>query len=201
MSTAALFRWGGVALVGTAATFLVGGILVIVIPGGGLTHPAAAIAYYVGTALAVPALTALYAAARQQIGRLGFAGYTLGTLGAVIYSGPQLALVAGLLGGAGWHDVWGVAMGRFPMLLIGPPAFFLGMVLLGTAAFRGGVAWRIPAMLLAAGALLWFIVYFLAFPGGLTAASLLTAAALGWSGLSIFARTAVEGRQPQAAIS
>lgn len=201
MSTATLFRWGGAALVGTAVAFLIGGVLVMVIPGGGLSHPAAAIAYYVGTVLAVPALTALYAAARQQAGRLGFAGYALGTLGAVIYSGPQLALVAGLLGGAGWHDVWGVAMGRFPVLLIGPPAFFLGMVLLGTAAFRGGVAWRVPAILLAAGALLWFFVYFLAFPGGLTIASIVTAAAFAWIGRSLFSRTALEGGRAQAAMS
>lgn len=187
MSKQDLFRWGGLALILTAVLFVIGGILVVVLPGGGVAGPAAPLVYYLGTITAVLALIALYAAQRQQSGVLGFAGFLLAVIGATLYSGPQLALLAGTSGAAGWHDVWGFAMGN--VLLIGPAAFFIGMILLGIASMRGGVLPRWSGGLLVIGAFVWLIAYFLsAVPGLLTVASIITGAGMARMGYSLWAR-------------
>lgn len=185
MSTQDLFRWSGVALILTAVLFVIGGILVVVLPSGGVAGPAAPLVYYLGTIMAVLALIALYAAQRKQTGILGFAGFLLAVIGATLYSGPQLALLAGTSGAAGWHDVWGFAMGN--VLLIGPAAFFIGMILLGIASMRGGVLPRWSGGLLAIGAFVWLIAYFLsAVPGLLTVASIITGAGMAWMGWALW---------------
>lgn len=200
MSTQNLFRWGGLALILTAVLFVIGGILAALDPEGGLSSPVVPLLYYLGTILAVPASIALYAAQRQQSGVLGFAGFLLAMFGAVLYSGPQIALVAGTSGAAGWHDVWGFAMGN--VLLIGPAAFFIGLILLGLATGRGGVLPRWSGLLLAIGAFIWLVAYFLSFvPGLLTVASIITGAGLAWTGWAIRSVQKTEtAAQPQPAI-
>jgi hypothetical protein len=185
MSIHSLSRWGSVALIVTAVLFAVGGILVAVLPGGGLASPTAPLIYYLGTLTAVPAVIALYAAQRQQSGKVGFAGFLLGLVGAVMYSGPEFALLAGTAGAAGWHDVWGFAMGN--ILLIGPPAFFIGLGLLGIAATRGPVFPRWAGILLATGSFLWLIAFLLSMvPGLLTVANLIGSAGMAWIGWTLW---------------
>lgn len=189
METREVIRWGGVVSLITAIAFAAGGILAAVSPSGGLDSPLVPGLYYLGTILAVPSLLALFAARPGGYGTLGLIGFILAILGAVLYSGPQLALFAGMSGAAGWHDVWGFAMGN--VLLIGPTAFFVGMILMGWSA--GGVerfsGW--PGRLLAIGALLWLVAYFLSIvPGLLTVASLVTAVGLGWMGLLLWSEQA-----------
>ena len=199
MSTQDLFRWGGLALILTAVLYIVGGILVVVLPAGGLATPAAPLVYYLGTITAVLALIALYTAQRQQTGILGFAGFLLAIIGATLYSGPQLALVAGTSGAAGWHDVWGLAMGN--VLLIGPAAFFIGIILQGVASTRGGVLPRWSGVLLAIGAFVWLIAYFLsAVPGLLTVASLVTGVGMAWMGWALWSGQAETAMQTRPAV-
>jgi hypothetical protein len=185
MSTESLSRWGSVALIVTAVLFAAGGILVAVSPGGGLASPTAPLIYYLGTIAAIPAIVTLYAAQRPQSGKLGFAGFLLGVVGAAMYSGPELALLAGTAGAAGWHDVWGFAMGN--VLLIGPPSFFIGLGLLGIATARGRVFPRWAGILLATGSFLWLIAFVLSMvPGLLTVANLVGSAGMAWIGWIIW---------------
>jgi len=180
MSTSTVLRWGGVLLILTAALFAAGGILAVLQPEG----LAVALLYYLGTIVAVLGVITLYGAQREEMGRLGFAGALLGAVGAVLYSGPQLALLAGASGAAGWHDVWGFAMSN--VLLAGPTAFFIGLILLGVATWRGGVLPRGSGLLLAVGAFVWLVAYFLSVvPGLLTTASLVTAGGLAWAGAAL----------------
>lgn len=185
MSTQKLVRWGGLALVLTAALFAAGGVLAATLPGGGLDGPLVSLLYYLGTVASIFAFTALYAAIRTQTGSLGFAGYALATAGAVLYSGPQFALVAGMSGAAGWHGVWGFAMGN--VLLIGPAAFFIGMILLGVAARRVPTLPGWSGILLGVGASIWLVAYVLStVPGLLTVSSLVAGAGLAWIGASLW---------------
>lgn len=182
-------RWGGLVAVVTALLFAVGGVLAAVSPMGGLDSPLVPLLYYVGTVLAVPSLLAAFSARSGEYGRLGLVGLVLAVLGAVLYSGPQLALVAGTAGAAGWHEVWGFAMRN--VLLLGPPAFFVGMVLMGWAAQQVAIWPRWASRLLAIGAAIWLVAYFLStVPGLLTAASLVTGAGLGWIGLGLWSEAA-----------
>lgn len=191
MSAKALYRWGALALMVTATLFALGGIAVLVAPGGGLESPVPALLYYFGTVMAIPALTALYALQRRQAGRLGFVGFALGMLGGILYAGPQLALVAGTSDAApAWHEIWGFAMGRFPVLTLGGPAFFAGMMLLGAATARSGVLPATAGWLLLGGAALWLVAFILSvIPGLLTIASLVTAAGLAWAGITLWVGT------------
>jgi hypothetical protein len=161
------------------------GILAAFDPQGGLSHPIVSWLYYLGTVSAVPAIIAVYAFQWQQAGRLGFIGCLLAMIGAVLYSGPQMALVAGTSGAAGWHDVWAFAMGH--VLLIGPGAFFIGLILLGAAVMRGAVLPSRAGLTLAVGSFIWLVAYVLSgVPGLLTIASLITGAGLAWIGWAMW---------------
>ena len=187
MGTQDLSRWGGLVLILTAVLFAGGGIFAAVLPGGGLESPAAPLMFYAGTVTAVVAFTALYAAPWKRSGTSGVAGLLLAVVGATLYSGPQLALVAKTFGAAGWHDVWGFAMGN--VLLIGPPLFFIGMILLGAATARSGMFPPWSGRLLAIGAFIWLIAYVLSIvPGLLTLASLITGAGMAWLGWTLWSR-------------
>lgn len=189
MEVRAAIRWGGIVCLITAILIAAGGILAAFSPSGGLDGPLVPFLYYLGTVFAVPSLVALFAARSRQYGSLGLVGFVLSILGAVLYSGPQLALLAGTSGAVGWHDVWGFAMGN--VLLIGPIAFFVGMILMGWAAGRMDLWSGWPSRLLAIGALIWLVAYFLSVvPGLLTLASVITAAGLGWMGLLLWFRSA-----------
>lgn len=188
------YRLAGIALLLTAGLLISGGIIVLQ-PGGGLANPAAPMLYYLGTLSAIFAALGLYSVQFRETGRLGLSGMVLTILGAALYSGPQLALIASTFGAAGWHDVWGFAMGN--VLLVGPTAFFLGMVLLGIATQRSGVLSRGSGVTLAFGAGLWLAAYFLSVvPGLLTLASVVTGVGLAWAGLFIISRGRQASAQP-----
>lgn len=194
-----LYVWGGLALILAAALIAGGGVLAAIAPGGGLNGPLVPLLYYLGTVATVPAFAALYVAHAQGAGRLGVAGFLLATIGAVLYSGPQLALVAGTAGAAGWHDIWAFAMGN--VLLIGPPAFFSGMILLGIASGRGGSVPSWPGRLLAIGAAIWLVAYVLStVPGLLTVASVVTGAGMVWMGSELITGRAAAAARSQLAV-
>ncbi|MDX1686661.1 MAG: hypothetical protein R3248_01650 [Candidatus Promineifilaceae bacterium] len=197
MNTQSLYRWGGMVAILTAAFFVLGGVLAAVVSDGGLSTPVVPALYYFGTTAAVLAFLALYAAQCQQTGILGLVGFLLATMGAVLYSGPQFALVAGTSGAAGWHDVWGFGMGN--ILLVGPPAFFIGMSLIGAATRRAAVLPRHAGLVLAVGAFVWLVAYFLSIvPGLLTVASVLTGVGMAWMGWALWSgRSGTVTVQPQ----
>ena len=187
MSKQTLSRSGALLLFLTALLFALGAILLVAQPNGGFGTLGSALLYYVGFIAAVPAMTALYAAQWQVAGRVGLAGYLLSVMGAVMYSAPEFALVAGLRGAAGWHDVWAVAMSSIPILLIGPPAFFLGMILLGATTMRAPVLPRYAGLLLAIGAFLWLVAFFLSVvPLLLVAGNILSGVGLVWLGRALW---------------
>ncbi|HSJ56772.1 MAG TPA: hypothetical protein VLC95_06310, partial [Anaerolineae bacterium] len=185
MSVATLLRLGGLVLILTAVLFAAGGVLAAVVPEGGLATPTVPLLYYLGTISAVLGVIALYTVLREQSGRLGFTGMVLATVGAVLYSGPLLSLLAGTSGATAWHEVWAFAMGN--VLLAGPTAFFVGLILLGIATWRGRQLSRGSGLVLAVGAFVWLVAYFLSVvPGLLTVASLVTAAGLAWMGAALW---------------
>ena len=191
MQAQRLFRWGGLVAMLAAALFALGGVLAAVVPGGGLSGPVVPLLYYLGTVTVVLALVGLYAVQWQQTGAMGLVGFVLAIVGAVLYSGPQFALVAGTSGAAGWHDVWGFGMGN--VLLAGPPAFFVGLILLGAATRRGGVLPRAAGGVLAAGAVVWLVAFFLSVvPGLLTVATVTTGAGMAWMGWALWSGRADE---------
>jgi len=181
MCTSTLLRLGGAVLVLTAVLFAAGGILAAVLSDGGLAGPTVPLLYYLRTLSAVLGVVALYAAQRRETGQQGFAGMALATVGAAMYSGPILTLLAGTSGATAWHEVWEFSMGN--VLLVGPTAFFMGLILLGVATWRAAVLPPISGLMLAVGAFLWLAAFFLSVvPGLLTLGSLMTGAGLGWMG-------------------
>ena len=185
-------RWGGVALLLTALALIAGAILVVVVPFGGLANPAAGVAYYVALVLAAPSVAALYGLQAGSMGRLGLVGFTMGSMGAVLYgTGAFLVLpIAENLEAA--HDVWVYGMARAPVIPLGGALFLIGLTLLGIATVRGGEFHRRAGMLLAAGAAAWFVAFFFSMAGAFFSAllpvgSLLVGAALAWVGWSLIA--------------
>lgn len=199
MSERTINRWGGVALSASAVLLALGGVLAAIVPGGGLEGPLVPLLYYLGTVISAPAVTALYATHRAVGGRLAFAGYVLAVLGAILYTGPQLALLAGTSGVATWHDIWGFSMVRFPVLTFGAPAFMIGLILLGVTIARARILPAWSGWLLAVGAVLWLIAFVVSMmPGLLTVASLLTGIGLFSSGLAVWSgpRSVRAGLEP-----
>jgi len=184
MDSKSLFRWGGYALVTSALLLASGGVSAAVIPGGGITNPLSPLLFYLGTISSVYAFGALYGVLQRNSGTQGFVGFLMATLGAILYSGPQLALLAGTTGVESWHDVWGFAMGN--VLLVGPTIFFIGMILLGLVAARSEILPKWGGRLLTIGAATWLVAYFLSvIPGLLTVATLLTGTGMAWMGAAI----------------
>jgi hypothetical protein len=185
-------RWAGSILFLTALALAAGAILVVVVPFGGLANPAAGVAYYVALVLAAPSVAALYWLQADSTGKLGLAGFTLGSMGAVLYgTGAFLVLpIAENLEAA--HDVWVYGMARAPVIPLGGALFLIGLALLGLATAKGGRFHRRAGILLTVGAAAWFVAFFFSFAGALFAAllpvgSVLVGAALAWVGWTLMA--------------
>lgn len=202
MNKQTLTRIGALLLFLTALLFALGAILLVAQPNEGFGTLASALLYYLGFIAAVPAMTALYLVQWQAAGRVGFAGTLLAVIGAVMYSAPEFALVAGLQGAAGWHDVWMVAMSRIPILLIGPPAFLLGMILLGTSTARARILPRYGGMLMAIGAFFWLVAFFLSVvPLLLVAGNIISGVGMVWLALALWSEETVTAAiQPRPAL-
>lgn len=202
MNKQTLTRIGALLLFLTALLFALGAILLVAQPNEGFGTLASALLYYLGFIAAVPAMTALYLVQWQAAGRVGFAGTLLAVIGAVMYSAPEFALVAGLQGAAGWHDVWMVAMSRIPILFIGPPAFLLGMILLGTSTARARILPRYGGMLMAIGAFFWLVAFFLSVvPLLLVAGNIISGVGMVWLALALWSEETVTAAiQPRPAL-
>lgn len=182
MSEKTLIRWGGTSILIASVLLAVAGILVAIVPDGGLSNPLPSVLYYAGLAICSLAITAAYLPQSHSAGRLGFAGYVLASLGAVLYASPLIALIAGTSGVQTWHDVWGFAMGN--VLMVGPAAFFIGSICLGAATRRAGIYPRWSGSLLIAGAGIWMVAFFTSLPFTLTMAVVIFStgfAGLGWT--------------------
>ena len=95
------------------------------------------------------ALVALYAAQAEQSGLLGSLGMVLGVIGTTLVSGVVLVEIAGASGA----DVDAVfAAGVSGVLsVLGGLAFFVGLILFGTATMRAGIFPRWAGLLLIVG--------------------------------------------------
>lgn len=177
MSTQSLYRWGGIATMIAAVVFAVAGISVATQSFGSALSP---LSYFAGLILAVPALTTLYVIQAQQDGRTGLAGYILGVVGAILYSAPNYALLAGAYGVRAWHDIWGFAMGN--VLPFGATAFLMGLICLGIATTRTRIFPRWGGILLAGGAFLWLIAFWTGMTAALTVGTIAISISLGMIG-------------------
>lgn len=182
-----VYRWGGIGLALTGLALLLGAILVVVVPFGGLANPAAGVAYYAALVLAAPSLAALFGALAGIGGQTGLVGFALAAMGSVLYgTGAFLVLpIAENIEAA--HDVWVYGMARAPVIPIGGAMFLIGVLLLGVAVSRGGAFARWSGIILAVGAGLWLIAFFFSAGGAAIAAllpigSALVAVGLGWAG-------------------
>lgn len=179
-----VYRWGGVGLVLTSLALLLGAILVVVVPFGGLANPAAGVAYYAALVLAAPSLAALFGAHAGIGGKTGLIGFALAAMGSVLYgTGAFLVLpIAENIEAA--HDVWVYGMARAPVIPLGGAMFLIGVLLLGVAVSRGGVVPRWSGVILAVGAGVWFIAFFFSGVGAAIAALLPIGSALVAAGLA-----------------
>lgn len=182
-----VYRWGGIGLALTGLALLLGAILVVVVPFGGLANPAAGVAYYAALVLAAPSLAALFGALAATGGKTGLVGFALAAMGSVLYgTGAFLVLpIAENIEAA--HDVWVYGMARAPVIPLGGAMFLIGVFLLGVAVSRGGAFARWSGIILAVGAGLWLIAFFFSTVGAAVSAllpigSALVAAGLGSAG-------------------
>lgn len=182
MSPNSLHRWQGAAILLNAILLVAAGILVAVIPEGGLASPAAPLLYYLALVSAVFGSLSLYTLQMARAGRLGFTGFVLATTGAVAYSAPVYALLAGTSGVATWHDLWFFAMrGSLPL---GATLYFLGSLLLSAATLRAGIFPRWSGWALVVGFAIWLVAFYLSVvPGLLTLGSLITG--VGMAGVAV----------------
>jgi hypothetical protein len=193
-----LYRSSSLMMIAAALLLILGGILVAVLPDGGLSSPTAPLAYYLGLIVSVFASASLFWVQVNKMSKLGFAGLLMAIVGAVIYSGPAFVLVAGTLGVSTWHDVWGFAMGN--ILLIGPALFFLGLIFLGTATRKAGVFDRWIGISLTTGGAVWLVAYFTGLPFMLTLGSLATGIGLLAAGIALVSGRAAAQFKPQPAL-
>lgn len=181
MSVQTLYRWGGIASLTTAVILVIAAVAVATQP---LSSPLPALMYFVGLVVVVFALTAVYVIQAQQAGKLGLAGFVLSVIGAMLYSAPVYTLIAGSQGVAAWHDIWGFAMGN--VLPVGASILLLGMIMLGAVTFRAAVFPRWSGALLAIGALLWLIAFWLTAAAALLpVGSLVIGLGLAWMGWTL----------------
>lgn len=183
MSTQSLQRWGGIAAITAAVVFAVAGIAVATQPFESALPP---LSYFVGLILAVPAVTAFYVVQAQQAGRTGLASYILSVVGAILYSAPNYALLAGTQGISAWHDIWAFAMGN--VLPLGATAFLLGLICLGIATTRTRIFPRWGGILLAAGAFLWLIAFWTGMTAALTVGTVAISISLSMIGSTLVFR-------------
>lgn len=189
MSHQTLYRSSSLMMITAAILLILGGILALVLPDGGLSSPAAPLAYYLGLIVSVFASAGLFWVQASRMSRLGFAGLLMAVAGAVIYSGPAFVLAAGTLGVSTWHDVWGFAMGN--VLLLGPTLFFLGLIFLGIATRKAGVFARWIGISLTTGGAIWLVAFFSGLPFTLTIGSLATGVGLLAAGIALVSGKAV----------
>jgi hypothetical protein len=71
-----------------------GGLALILTP----ESPVVPLLFYIGLVFAVPAVMSLYMHHWREVGMLGFVGFLLSMLGAILYSAPNYALTAGTFG-------------------------------------------------------------------------------------------------------
>jgi len=183
MSTSTLTRLGSLSIFLTAILFLASGAALAAGSDPTLGSPTATLLFYASLVIAVFAFTTIYTNAAQELGRLGFIGYLLSTAGIVLYSAPAFVLVAGSNGIQTWHDLWFYAMGN--ILLIGPPLFLIGLILLGSAIWRSDAYPHWTGFLTTAGAVLWLVAFFLSITLLLIAALLLVTISLSGIALSL----------------
>lgn len=152
MSEKHLVRWGAAAVMLSAVTFIGGGMALILAP----DSPIVPMLFYAGLVLAVPAVMTMYMVHRRDVGKLGFAGFLLSMLGAILYSAPNYALTAGTFGVQAWHDLWLFSMSN--VLPFGALTFLIGLLLSALAEIRGrGQMWS--SAMVAIGAILWLIAF------------------------------------------
>jgi hypothetical protein len=182
MTPQVLSRWEGLVIIAAALLFAVGSVLLVVLPTG---HPVGALLHFIGFVLAAPAYMALYAVQSRQSGKLGFAGFVLGVIGAVLYAVPVFLVFAGSSGVETWHDSYLFAS---PLLVIGALAFLIGSILLGIVTMRAQVLPRWAGLLLALGYFLWLIAFWVA-PAAflLQVGTVVGGIGLIWMGWTIFA--------------
>lgn len=183
MALYTLHRWQGLALIATSALFALGSLLLVLLPP---ENPLGAALQVLGFVIAGPAFAGLYAAQWQRVGRLGFVGFVLGAIGAVMYCVPVYLVLAGTLGVAGWHDSYAFAS---PLLILGAVTFLIGSILQGIATARAGVLPRWGGLLFAAGYALWFVAFWvspLAFL--LRVGSVVGGIGLAWLGWHLWSR-------------
>jgi hypothetical protein len=181
MSTQSLYRLGGMASLITAVILIIAAVAVATQPQSSILP---ALMYFTGLVVTVFALTAIYVIQAQRAGRLGLVGFVLSVVGAMLYSAPIYALIAGTQGVTAWHDIWGFAMGN--VLPVGASTLLLGMIMLGAATFRAGVFPRWSGALLAIGAVLWLIAFWLTAAAPLLpVGSLVISLSLAWIGWTL----------------
>ena len=196
MSSSNLIRWSGLAA-------LVGGVLVVVydvldaalFPGEQVSGAMATSSWFivqilslVGLVLITLGLVGLYARQVEQGETLGLVAFLVAFIGTVMVSGsvwseafigPVVAEAAPELVGANPSGV--VAAG----IILAFGLFALGWLLFGLASLRAGVLPRGAALLLMVGAVLFFAVSSLEFPGS----TIVMGAALVWMGYALWSGT------------
>ncbi len=191
MKIETLIRYTAISAIATALLLALGGLSTLG-PDGGLGSPLAPALYYLGLVLIVPSYMGLYAAQAIELQRLGFIGFVLGILGAILYSAPVYVLFAGTSGVQTWHDVWFFAMGRGLLLPVGPTLFLVGSILFGIAIRRAGLLPAWSGVLLAAGSFLWLLAFWLSALSPLIGAllplgNILSGVGLAWMARSLLA--------------
>jgi hypothetical protein len=196
MSSSNLIRWSGLAA-------LVGGVLVVVydvldaalFPGEQVSGAMATSSWFivqilslVGLVLITLGLVGLYARQVEQGETLGLVAFLVAFIGTVMVSGsvwseafigPVVAEAAPELVGANPSGV--VAAG----IILAFGLFALGWLLFGLASLRARVLPRGAALLLMVGAVLFFVVSSLEFPGS----TIVMGAALVWMGYALWSGT------------
>lgn len=155
MSTQTLYRWGGVFVIVMAALTLVGGLIrfaALEMGGGNLVlgQSLYTIAYLIG----VFTFIALYTPYATRLGKLGFVGFILSTLGITLNSIPAFLWLATANGQEWGHAALMYSWGNVPVLIIGGVSAIIGNILFGTAVVRSGVYPRWAGYALIASALI-----------------------------------------------
>lgn len=184
-------RIGGLLLIVTALLFVVGGLLVLLSPVGGLDQVAPGLTYYLGLVLAAPAFAAWYAALGVSSGWRGWVGFGLGAMGAVGYGTAAFLVLPLAAGVTAAHDVWVYAMVTAPVLPVGALAFFLGGMLLAWASMDSPILPRLGGILALIGFALWLVAFFMppALAWLLTLANVVGGIGLAWIGWAIWSRS------------
>lgn len=98
MSIQVLMKYGKIATLVAAVLLLLGGVLIAILPDGGLSGPAASLVYYAALISGCFAIITIYLNQAERAGRLGFIGFILSIVGSIIYSAPVFVLIAGTSG-------------------------------------------------------------------------------------------------------